>query len=118
MNVLFLTMNPNRASTTVPTEGWFRHLRPRGLRPVIASHQVGAFHAWAVEQRIPAYHVPLPFPSKLKPWPFLLSLWRLRRLVKRHGIELIHCNEQDIYPTGQYLGRLCRRPVVVSVHCT
>src|SRR5262249_16118483 len=56
-------------------------------------------------------------PSKLWPWRFLSSLWRLRRLVRRHAIELIHCNEQDIYPIGKYLGRLCSLPVVVSIHC-
>lgn len=118
MRVLYLTMNPNRASSTVPTEGWFRFLRPRGLDPVLVSHRVGAFHAWAVEQGIPAYQVPLPVPSKLNPWPFFRSLWRLRRLVRRHRVQLIHCNEQeDIYPIGQYLGRLCKLPVVVSVHC-
>jgi glycosyltransferase involved in cell wall biosynthesis len=118
MDVLYLTMNPNRASTTVPTEGWFRELRPRGLRPVVASNEVGAFHEWAVGEGIPAYQVPLPFPSKRRPWPFLRSLWGLRRLVRRHGIQLVHCNEQDIYPIGKYLGRLCGLPVVVSVHFT
>jgi glycosyltransferase involved in cell wall biosynthesis len=117
MNVLYLTMNPNRASTTVPTEGWLRTLRDRGLRPVIASNQIGAFHAWALDQKIPSYHVPLPFPSKLTPVSFLKSLWKLRRIVKRHDVQLIHCNEQDIYPIGQYVARWCRLPVVVSIHC-
>jgi glycosyltransferase involved in cell wall biosynthesis len=118
MRVLYLTMNPNRASTTVPTEGWFKVLRARGLEPVLVSHKPGAFHAWAVEQGIQAYHLPLPHPSKLWPWVFLRSLWSLHRLVRRHRIDLIHCNEQDIYPIGQYLARLCRLPVVVSVHFT
>ena len=118
MNVLYLTMNPNRASTTVPTEGWFRLLRPLGLNPVVVSRTVGAFHEWAASEGIPAYHQKLPWPSKLWPWPFFWSLWKLRRLVKRHRIQLIHCNEQDVYPTGQYLGRLCDLPVVVSVHFT
>src|SRR5262249_44165765 len=90
----------------------------RGLRPVIASNQVGAFHEWAVGQGIPAYHVPLPFPSKRRPWPFLRSLWELRRLVRRHDVRLIHSHEQDIYPIGKSLGRLCGLPVVVSVHFT
>jgi glycosyltransferase involved in cell wall biosynthesis len=39
-------------------------------------------------------------------------------LVRRHKIQLIHCNEQDIYLIGRYLGWLCRIPVVVSVHFT
>jgi glycosyltransferase involved in cell wall biosynthesis len=118
MNVLYLTNNANRASTTVPTEGWFRLLRPRGLRPVLVSDRPGAFHAWAVESGIDAYHVPLPFPSKTRPWPFFRSLGRLWGLVRKHRIQLIHCNEQEIYPIGQYLGRLCRLPVAVSVHFT
>lgn len=118
MRVLYLTMNPNRASTTSPTEGWFRFLRPRGLEPVLVSHELGAFHHWAVEQGIPAWHVPLPFPNKWNPLPFARSLYRLCKIVKRYGVQLIHCNEQNIYPIGQYLARLCRLPVVVSVHFT
>jgi glycosyltransferase involved in cell wall biosynthesis len=116
LRVLYLTMNANRGSTTLPLEGWFQQLRPRGLRPVLVSHQAAGFHAWAVEQGVPAYPVPLPPPSKSRPWGFVRSLWRLRRLVRRHGIQLIHCNEQNIYPIGYYLGRLCRVPVVVSIH--
>src|SRR5947209_12620838 len=87
MRVLYLTMNPNRASTTVPTEGWFRYLRPRGLDPVVVSNQVGAFHTWLMNEGIPAYHIPLPFPDKLRPWRFGWSLWQLRSLVKKHNIE-------------------------------
>jgi glycosyltransferase involved in cell wall biosynthesis len=116
MKVLYLTMNPNRASTTVPTEGWFRVLCSRGLEPVLVSNETGPFHDWASEQGIPAYQIPLPFPNKFKPWPFLHSLWRLRRVIRRHGVQLIHCNEQDIYPIGGWLAQWCRLPVVVSVH--
>jgi glycosyltransferase involved in cell wall biosynthesis len=118
MNVLYLTINPNRASTTVPTEGWFRCLASRGLRPVLVSNQVGAFHKWAREEGIPAYQVPLPTPSKSNPLPFARSLWKLRNLVRKHRIELIHCNEQDCYVIGSYLARWTRLPIVVSVHFT
>ena len=118
MKVLYLTMNPNRQSTTVPTEGWFRLLRDQGLEPVLVSHEVGAFHQWAVERGIPAYHVDLPAPDKWRPWQFLRSLWQLRSIAKRHGVQLIHCNEQNVYPNGQYLGRWLGLPVVVSIHFT
>ena len=47
-----------------------------------------------------------------------VPLWKLRRLVKRFGIQVIHSNEQDLYPVAQYLGKLCSLPVVVSVHFT
>lgn len=118
MRVLYLTMNPNRASTTVPTHGWLRLLPKRGLQPVLASSSQGEFHDWAVKQGIPAYVLPLPFPKKSKPWEIIASLWRLRQIIRRHRIEIIHCNEHDIYPIGQYLGRLCKIPVVVSIHFT
>lgn len=118
MKVLYLTMNPNRASTTTPTEGWFRFLRARGLEPVLVSHEIGTFHQWALEQSIPAWHIPLPFPNKWNPLPLARSLFRLRTIVRRYGIQLIHCNEQNIYPIGHYLARLCCLPVVVSIHFT
>jgi glycosyltransferase involved in cell wall biosynthesis len=118
MRVLYLTMNPNRQSTTVPTEGWFRELRPRGLEPVLVSNECGAFHAWAVEQGVPAFHVPMPLPNGFSFSTLVVPLLKLRRLVKRYRIQLIHSNEQDLYPVAQYLGRLCRLPVVVSVHFT
>jgi len=118
MRVLYLTMNPNRESTTVPTEGWFRILRSMGLEPVLASSRMGAFQQWAAEQGIPSYSVPLPFPDRRRPLPFVSSLAKLWRISRRHRVELVHCNEHDIYPIGQYLARLLRVPVVVSVHFT
>ena len=59
-------MNPNRASTTVPTEGWFKALRPRGLEPILVSHLIGTFHAWALEQGIAAYRVPFQFSRTVR----------------------------------------------------
>lgn len=118
MRVLYLTMNPNRESTTVPTEGWFRLLRERGLEPVLVSNSSGAFQAWANEQGIPCDEVPLPFPDTKWPLPFLRSLWRIYRIGRRHGVQLVHCNEHDIYPIGQYVARLLGVPVVLSVHFT
>ena len=116
MRVLYLSNNGNRTSTLVPTEGWFRYLRPKGLEPVFVSPKLGPFHDWARHEGVVTYELPLPFPNKWLPLPFLGSLWRLRRLVIRHKIQLIHCNVQDVYPIGSYLGRLCGLPVVVSVH--
>lgn len=118
MRVLYLTMNPNRESTTVPTEGWFQLLRAQGLEPVLVSNTSGAFQAWVREQGIPSYEVPLPFPDKKRPAPFLRSLMKLVAIGRRHRVQLVHCNEQDIYPIGQYAARLLRVPRVVSVHFT
>jgi glycosyltransferase involved in cell wall biosynthesis len=116
--VLYLTMNPNRASTTVPTEGWMRLLPSRGLAPVLVSRTEKGFQDWVRTQGIPTYQNPMPFPEAKNPLPFLRSLYGICRVVKKHDIQVIHCNEQDVYPVGQYAGRLCGVPVVVSVHFT
>jgi glycosyltransferase involved in cell wall biosynthesis len=118
MRVLYLTGNPYRVGSTAPLEGWLRHLPAKGLEPVLVSRQAGPFQKWAAEQGIPTYEIPLPLPNKLWPWQLLTSLLRLRRVVKRHRIDVIHCNEQEMYPISQYLSRWCRVPVVVSVHFT
>jgi glycosyltransferase involved in cell wall biosynthesis len=118
MRVLYLTMNPNRESTTVPTEGWFRMLRPRGLEPVLISSVSGAFQRWAAEEGFPCYEARLPFPDKRRPIAFLFALVNVMRIARRHRIDLIHSNEQDVYPISQYAARWLRVPLVVSVHFT
>jgi glycosyltransferase involved in cell wall biosynthesis len=116
MNVLYLTNNAGRASTTVATRGWFENLLPRGLRPVVVSPVLGEFADWCGQRGIPVYRQALPVPSKKNPFRFLRSLWRLRRLARRHRIQLVHANEQDVYPISQWLARVTGLPVVVTVH--
>jgi glycosyltransferase involved in cell wall biosynthesis len=118
VRILYLTINPNRASTTVPTEGWFTYLRPLGLEPVLVSHRTGTLHAWAVRQGIPAYQVRLESPAKLWPWRFFRSVWRLIAIVRRHRIQAIHCNEHNTYPIAGCVARLCGLPAIVSVQFT
>jgi glycosyltransferase involved in cell wall biosynthesis len=118
MRILYITINPSIASTTVAVCGWLRYLMPRGLEPVVVTPRFGEFTAWAETIGVPTYAVPLPFPDKRWPWPFLSSLTRLYRIARKHRIELIHCNEHDVYPIGQYLARLLGAPVVTTAHFT
>ena len=118
INVLYLTNNAGRASTTVATRGWLQNLMPRGLHPVVVSPVAGEFQEWVESEGGSFYRLDLPFPSKTRLWPFARSLWALRRIVSRHRIDVIHCNEQDVYPIAGWLARLSRVPVIVSVHFT
>jgi L-malate glycosyltransferase len=118
INVLYLTNNAGRASTTVATRGWLQNLMPRGLHPVVVSPVGGEFQEWVESQGGTFYRLDLPFPSKTRSWPFARSLWKLRRIVRRHRIDVIHSNEQDVYPIAGWLARLTRTPVIVSVHFT
>ena len=118
INVLYITNNAGRASTTVATRGWLEHLMPRGLHPVVVSPVGGEFQEWVESKGGAFYRLDLPFPSKTKWWPFVRSLWKLRRIVSRHRIDVIHSNEQEVYPIAGWLARLSRSPVIVSVHFT
>src|SRR5204863_9383107 len=86
--------------------------------PVVVSPIDGEFQQWVERQGGTFQRLDLPFPSKTQPWPFARSLWTLRRLVGRHRIDVIHCNEQDVHPMAGWLARVCGLPVVVSVHFT
>lgn len=116
LRVLYLTMNPNTISTTAPTMGWLTHLPPHGLEPVVAHNTMGDFHRWLCARDIPSYHVPMPVPSRLRPWPFIKSILALRAIIKRHRIDLIHSNEQNVYLHASAAARWTRRPAVVSIH--
>ena len=118
INVLYLTNNAGRASTTVATRGWLQNLMPRGLHPVVVSPVCGEFQEWVESEGGTFYQLDLPFPSKTRLWPFARALWKLRRIVRRHRIDVIHSNEQDVYPIAGWLARLSRTPVIVSVHFT
>jgi L-malate glycosyltransferase len=118
INVLYLTNNAGRASTTVATRGWLQNLMPRGLHPVVVSPVGGEFQEWVESKGGTFYRLDLPFPSKTKWWPFARSLWKLRRIVSRHRIDVIHSNEQEVYPIAGWLARLSQIPVMVSVHFT
>ena len=116
--VLYLTINPNRASTTIPTEGWISKLAPKGLQPVLATSTVGDFSKWVEEQGHPCYTLGMTAPAWSGPWASYKSFLRLCRIVQRHQIQLIHCNEQNVYPMGAYVSRAMKKPIVVSVHFT
>lgn len=67
MRVLYLTYTPfpGRASTTVPTEGWFQYLPAKRLEPVLISHQ--ARIQMGGRSRRSSYDVALLFPHKKRP---------------------------------------------------
>jgi glycosyltransferase involved in cell wall biosynthesis len=119
MRVLYLTNNTTGVSTNATLQGWLQLLRTRGLDPVVVTHDVdGPLITWLREKCIPAYRLPMPRPEKRWPFPFLRCLWRLRRIVRRHRCQLIHCNEHDIYPIAQPLARVCGLPIIVGARFT
>lgn len=116
MTVLYLTANPNRASSNVPVEGWFRCLRPLGLKPVIVSPRSGTFQAWARAEGVPVYEVAFPLPDVRRPWPYARALWQMRAIAKRHDVKIVHAIEHNVYPFAGDVARTVGRPALVGIH--
>jgi glycosyltransferase involved in cell wall biosynthesis len=115
VRVLYLNPNPNRASSTVPLEGWLEVLGQRGLQPTVITSRNGPFHQWARGAGIDADALPLPWPSFRESLKFALSMGVLTVKARRSRIQLVHCVEQSAYPFGRFLARICGLPLLVSV---
>jgi hypothetical protein len=61
--VLYLTMNPNLAFTTIPTIGWLSNLVPRGMKPILATSTHGEFLKWVEGQGHTCYTLSLTAPA-------------------------------------------------------
>ncbi len=113
--VLFLTINPNLGSTARILQNWLLQGRNDGLQGIVAVQREGFLTAWLKEQAIPCQVNPMPLPNRC--WPFS-SLWQARCLAQwiiQHNIDIIHCNEHNIYPFAVLLRRLTNRPLVCHV---
>src|SRR5262249_3416277 len=58
---------------------------------------------------------PMPLPNARWPFPSLWHAWRVARWARKHGVEIIHCNEHDLYLFGVLLRRFLGLPLVCHV---
>lgn len=73
------------------------------------------FQQWLRANDVPFTVSAFPVPELRRAVPTLMHAWRLARWMKQRRIELIHCNEHNIYPFAQLLRRVARVPVVCHV---
>ena len=45
----------------------------------------------------------MPVPSRRMPWTILWHAARVARWARRRGVQVIHCNEHDVYPFAAVL---------------
>lgn len=57
----------------------------------------------------------MPWPSKRRPWVAFYHALKVARWAKKHRVEIIHCNEHDVYPFAKLVNRLLRLPMVCHV---
>ena len=113
--VLYLTDNPTLGGTIRILQSWLPAAPREGIRGHVVIRPGSAFERWLRANEIPYTVNPQPWPSRRWPFPGLwhagrLALWSLLR-----GIDVIHCNEHNIYPFAVLLKRFLRRPLVCHV---
>lgn len=115
IKVLFLTNNPNLGSTARILQSWLVLGRRDGLQGWVIAQRPGDLSAWLAAEAVPHRVDAMPWPDRRRPLPSLWHAWKMARWARRAGIEVIHCNEHDVYPFGLLLRRMLNRPLVCHV---
>jgi glycosyltransferase involved in cell wall biosynthesis len=115
MRVLFLTNNPNLGSTARILQSWLMLGREQGIEGWVVTQKEGDFPRWLRQMGVPQRTDPMPWPDRRRPLSSLWHAWKVARWARKAGVEVIHCNEHDVYPFAVLLRRFLKRPLVCHV---
>jgi mannosyltransferase len=115
MRILYLTNNPNLGSTARILQCWLPMCPGEGLAGYVVAPPASKLLPWLAEHDVPHLADPMPWPDRRWPLPGLWHAWRVARWAGRNFIDVIHCNEHDLYPFAMLLRRFLRRPMVCHV---
>jgi glycosyltransferase involved in cell wall biosynthesis len=113
---LYLTDNPTLGGTIRILQSWLLLGRQEGIiQGHVAIRPGSDFHRWLDTHQIPYTFNPLPVPNRKKPWQALWHAGVLTAWARRRNVQVIHCNEHNIYPFGALLRRLMSLPLVCHI---
>jgi L-malate glycosyltransferase len=115
MNVLFLTNNPNLGSTTRILQSWLLLGQLNQLVGHVVVQRAGPFSNWLKAHGVHHLIDTMPWPNRRWPFPSLWHAWKVARWARRAGVQIIHCNEHDVYPFALLVRWLLRLPIVCHV---
>ncbi len=115
LQVVFLTNNPNLCSTSRILQSWLQLGRGSGLQGVVIGRRDGDLIGWLCANGFPCQTNPLPWPEWSRPWTSGWHAIRAANWARHAGVDVIHCNEHDVYPFAAVLKRFLRRPIVCHV---
>jgi len=115
VRVLYLTDNPTLGGTIRILQSWLLLASNEGLVPHTVTRPGSKFLSWLIAHDLPHTTNPMPWPNRRWPVPAFWHAWKLARWARRHDIDLIHCNEHNIYPFAVLLRNFLPRPLVCHV---
>lgn len=89
------------------------HGRPAGIHPVVLAPPGSPMTEWCATHAVEYAAVDLTPPERRRPWSWLRRTWRLRRLVLRFRLDLLHSNQHmsyrwvDAAARGRSIARVC-----------
>jgi glycosyltransferase involved in cell wall biosynthesis len=115
-DVTWLTMNPNLGASARSLQDWILLGRPDMLRSTIALRSDGDLKRWLDAERVPNMLSPMPWLDRANAPRSVMHAWKLKRWMKRHDAQYIHCYEHDLYPFAVALRMLTSLPLICHVH--
>jgi glycosyltransferase involved in cell wall biosynthesis len=115
MNVLFLSDNPTLGGTIRILQGWLPLAASRGVASHVVVRPHSLFANWLAAHEVSYTTNPMPTPSLRWPVHAVAAAWRLAWWARQRRIDVVHCNEHNIYPFGLVLRRFLPVPIVCHV---
>ena len=115
VNSVFLTNNPNLCSTSRILQSWLQLGRGNGLQGAVIGQRDGDLIGWLRQNEFRCQTNPMPWPDRWRPWNCGWHALRAARWARKAGVDVIHCNEHDVYPFVGVMKTFLRRPTVCHV---
>src|SRR3954451_17014503 len=112
MNVLYLTDNPTLGGTIRILQSWLLLAPGEGIRPFVVTPPGSKFVSWLAGHGVPHRTSPMRWADRRWPVPAVRQGWPLALWARRNRVDVIHCNEHNVYPFAGLLRRLLPRPLV------
>ena len=112
MRVAFTTLAPFISGAERSLQVTLRALPAAGVEPVVIGPPDNALAPWCQASGIPFLACPLPQRDKRHPLRWFAGVRRVRALLRRHRIDLVHANQVWSYPAAAAAARSLGLPRV------
>jgi glycosyltransferase involved in cell wall biosynthesis len=112
---LFLSNAATIGSTGRILQHWLEAGRRDGMLGRLVVRPTSEYGDWAQAHSMTWLASPMPWLDRRAPWKALYHAGRVARWARKAGVDVIHCNEHDVYPFAQLVRRMLRLPIVCHV---
>jgi len=116
ISAVWLTMNPNLGASARSLQDWVLLSEQADLSISVVLQHDGDLKRWLQETRVPHLQDPMYWPDRRRVLLSALHALKLKRWMKKHGVQVIHCYEHDLYPFAVALRFVTSLPLLCHIH--